>query len=232
MNPIDPSNTGHAADWLDLKPGAGLPDEPALWRVDAGAMRLDQPDMTDGAGFAGLAGLALPGDLLGMDRVHGHKAALIARAVVPTRLRRVPTPDAGTMPELLMEVLGQCQRRAPRTIALRTGNVPERVKRLLLMLAPAGQMAGRAEDRPDGPLACQLPTLKDMAALIDSKPETVSRVLMGLRSMDVLQHRGTRSARFSSDLLRGHRPHRALTTSSPVVRRRLADAETVGIAGA
>jgi tryptophan 2,3-dioxygenase len=98
--------------------------------------------------------------------------------------------------QILMESVVTTHQRCGEVVSLRTGAVPQRVKRLLLMLAPEGpDVAGQTTE-------CPLPNLNDMSDVLDAAIETVSRVLASMRRNDYLQERKPQRARFSSQVLR------------------------------
>lgn len=157
-------------------------------QLQSGAVRLDGRT-ADGLVFVQLA---LPGDYLGLERDAGLPYAFTARAIVPCVVRH-GTP-ASPLQADPAESWQQQHRRCRETLQLRTGPAPERLRQLLLLLS-----GGVADDlRQDMPL----PMLKDMAAIIDSAPETVSRILGSLRRSEVLSDRQPQQARFSRQVLR------------------------------
>ena len=145
------------------------------WRLDDGLIRLDMP-APDGAVFAQLA---RPGDWLGAEMAPDGRYAYGARTLVSCVLSQGEQPDPATLWQ-------QHHRRTLEAMQMRTGTVPQRVKQLLLLISESG---GGAHPR-------ELPTLRDMADIVGSAPETVCRVLSGLRRSDVLQHRQRQAAYF------------------------------------
>lgn len=164
------------------------------WQVLSGTVRLDQP-MVPRARFVQIT---LAGELLGSEAwlqlPHLHTALALTNCC----LRPLAAPGPDTLPQRLGQALCQQAQRTSDMVGLRTGSAPERVRRLLLLLSPeAGVEPGRgASDHA-------LPRIKDMAAITDVAPETVSRVLSSLRRSRVLQARQSRSARFDPAQLAG-----------------------------
>jgi hypothetical protein len=151
------------------------------WRVEEGLVLLDMSE----PGGTGFTQLALPGDWLGAEFETEGTYAYRAHALVACVLSLDTQPDAAT-------VWRQHHRRSREAMLLRTGSAPERLKQLLLSLPAVDASGGHRE----------LPTLKDMAEIIDSAPETVSRILSHLRRASVLQHRQRQGAGFDrSELL-------------------------------
>lgn len=139
------------------------------WRLTSGLICHGPVFAGEGLAF-GVHGLAQAGDLI----LPGGTETL-ARALMPSVLMPLQEPQA---PEawraLLARICGQQQRQSADLTALRTGPAADRVCHLLLMVAA-----------PDAPPQT-LPSLRSMAALLDIAPETVSRVLSGLRQMRLL----------------------------------------------
>lgn len=163
-----------------------------VWRLAHGALRLDRVDR-EGPRFMQLV---LPGDLMGLELLAAYPYAYTARAIVPSAVQRHVLHGEGERRMALIDGLVQQQRRGEDLIRLRTGPAQDRLKHLLLSLAP--------EDTPwlgEG-AACALPTIKDMAAIIDTAPETVSRIFANLKRTQILDGRQRQSARFSLSRLR------------------------------
>lgn len=176
---------------LQLPPGAALTDLPGPlghgWQVVEGALRLD----TDSSA-SGPVQLALPGDSVGFERLFEQASPYAARAVVPTRLRALAAPAhtaAGI--ERARNALVMHWRRATEMAALRTGPVPDRVKALLVLLATPG---------PDQDTHA-LPGLREIASIVDTSPETVSRVFSALRRMQLLDGRKRKRVRYEAEPL-------------------------------
>lgn len=205
-----------AADADELVPvaaGAMLPP-PApqtLWRLRSGAMRLCS---MDSRGRCIVVGVALPGDLIGAEALAGGPSWPGVHALTASSVSRVAFRTAADQVALLTQALPQCQRQQRDLALLRTGPVSERVKALLLALSAASPGAGDAGGD------CALPALRDMAAVVDSAPETVSRVIGSLRRLDVLHDRRAASVRVDRDALHVLRPVAGMTSSDLSVMRR------------
>lgn len=163
-----------------------------LWQLLSGALRLDRVD-AQGEHFVQWA---LPGDLIGLERLAGPRYTHTARALVRSVARQLPLqlplvgPDAGGA--LTAECVLQLQRRGEDLVRLRSGAAQDRLKHLVMALAPV-----KPGHDASNPLACELPSIRDMAAIIDSTPETVSRIFACLRRSRLLEARGRGAARFS-----------------------------------
>lgn len=214
MNTLNPVASEGAPAPRRLQPDerffACEPD--TVWRVQSGLLRIDTV-APDGDASAQFTRLALPGDLIGLEQLLGLDGGLPPRALTPARLQPLAVQPAGLC-ALLSEALQQSTARCREVVALRSGSVPERIKLLLLMLARANP--GGANDQH------ALPTLKDMATIVASAPETVSRVIGGLRQLHLLHDRIPHSARFNSGELEGHLLQPGLTSSSRQMRQQLA----------
>jgi CRP-like cAMP-binding protein len=165
-----------------------------LWRLESGALRLDRITR-EGPQFVQIV---LPGDLLGLELLAAEGYAYTARAVVPSLARRVALGDAASREAAMLAGLRQQQRRGEDLVALRSGPAQDRLKHLLLRLVPAGQ-AWPADT--GGAAAFALPTIKDIAAIIDTAPETVSRMFSKLKRSQLVDDRHRQSASFSRSRL-------------------------------
>jgi len=164
-----------------------------LWRVAAGALRIDSAPAGEASRFVRLA---LPGDVIGVEQWAGTCDHLSLRALIDSHLTPVPATGAPMM-QILMETVVVAHQRCREVVTLRSGPVAQRIKALLLMFA---------QDRPAGSgmvADCPLPYLADLSDIVDAAPETVSRVLGSMRAHDFLQDRKPQKARFSSQALKG-----------------------------
>jgi len=162
-----------------------------VWQLQSGALRLDRVDR-EGQRFVQLV---LPGDLVGAEQLAASGYAHTARAIVPSvALQRAAGGDAER--RLLLAEALLCQlARTGDLIALRTGTAQERLRHLLLLLSGAESGWDEASQRT-------LPTIKDVAAIIDTAPETVSRIFANLKRSHLLDARQRQGARFSAARLR------------------------------
>lgn len=186
-----------------------------VWRLQSGALRLDRVD----SGGARFMQLALPGDLLGLELLAAYPYAYTARAIVPSVASRHLLGNDADRRLALMDGLVQQQHRGEDLVRLRTGPAQDRLKHLLLALAP--------DETPwlgEG-ATCALPTIKDMAAIIDTAPETVSRIFANLKRTQILDGRQRQSARFSLARLRESEWPSGMTRSAGAQR---ASAPAVG----
>jgi len=158
-----------------------------LWRVEAGALRIDSAPRGKTARFVRLA---LVGDLIGVERWAGTDDSLALRALIATRLSPVVATGEPMM-QILMETVVVAHQRCREVVSLRTGPVAQRIKTLLLMFAQ-----GRIGD-------CAVPHLADLSDIVDAAPETVSRVFASMCDLNFLQDRRPQKARFSSRVLQG-----------------------------
>lgn len=179
---------------LDLIPGDLFTDDPRapLWQLESGALGLHDGDLEPSHC---LVGLSLPGDLVGVECLVDALAGTAARALVPSRLRALGGGATEDRTALLARALLQSHRQRRDNVRLRCGPVAERIKHLLLLLSTPAGVSGRGATPENTP--CALPSLRDMAAVVDSAPETVSRVLGSLRRLDVLHDRKPKSVCFN-----------------------------------
>jgi CRP-like cAMP-binding protein len=209
---------------VELAPGDLLAGthRTALWRLHSGALRMHDADP---AGIQGLIGVALPGDLIGVECLVGELPSTSLRALIRSRLVLLGQEEtllaphsASAQPDLLVQALVQSRRQGRDNMRLRAGPVAERVKCLLLMLSDPGKTTGCLDDVE---IPCALPSLRDMAMVVDSAPETVSRVLGSLRRLDVLHDRKPKSVSFNRIDLDQTKAVPGMTSSSvPVSRTR------------
>lgn len=179
-----------------------------VWQLETGAMRLDRITR-EGARFVQVV---LPGDLLGLELLAAYPYTYTARAIVPSEARRRSLASDGERRAALVEGLTQQQRRGEDLVALRTGPAQDRIRHLLLLLAPQDTPWSGEGQR------CPLPTLKDMAAIIDTAPETVSRILANLKRTHILDARERQSAAFSLSRVRDEEWPTGLTRSDGAQR--------------
>jgi CRP-like cAMP-binding protein len=162
---------------------SGLPG-----RVLEGAICLTQPNNRDGTMV-----LALPGDLIGVEALVGQRLTLEARAVVTTTIDWLGPVRTDGWRTMLVEALLIRQEHQAQFALLRQGPIPQRIRHLLRLLSgelPMRARAGKADEaaEADGMLArCELPSLQDMALIVDTAPETVSRIISALRRNGRLQ---------------------------------------------
>jgi CRP-like cAMP-binding protein len=184
-----------------------------VWRLESGALRIDSRG-ADGTEM--LVRLALPGDPVGIESLLGVKDPFTVRALTPSRLLPLDLVE-GELPQLLMDSVITGYQRSRQMVQLRTGSAEERVKSLLVMLAEAGPGV------KNGGATCALPTLADIAGIVHTAPETVSRVLTSLRQASFLQDCSPQTAKHKKLEHRTHRLFtRSTTTPVPAVAHRIA----------
>ena len=153
-------------------------DSGPLWRLTQGLVRLDRHQ---GGGQQAVQ-LALPGDLIGVEALCGRPYQFSAVAFTPCRLARVSVEGRSTVREpLLQQALLQHQTRCLDMAALRTGTVPQRIAHLLRLLGFDRQPTAASDCDDCARLIRQsLPTLREVAHMVDAKTETVCRALAQL----------------------------------------------------
>jgi len=150
-------------------------DSQALWMLESGALRIDMSESDDASCFVRMA---LPGDVIGVESLVGTTERTLVRALTSSRLVPVTLFDEGHLKRMLMEAVAKGYQRCCEVATLRTGPTDNRVKRLLLLLA--NQEVGKTGEA----VACALPSLNDMAAMVNAAPETVCRALANLRQVN------------------------------------------------
>lgn len=175
-----------------------VPDELRLpWRVVSGVLRVDSAPKGEPARFVRLA---LPGDVVGVERWVGSKDRLRLRAVIAARLTPVDA-SGDAMMQILMETVVVAHQRCREVVSLRTGPAARRIQALLLMFAQRG-----VADGVDEGLATQdfaVPHLADLSDILGIAPETASRAFASMRSGDFLAARRPQKARLRSQVLGG-----------------------------
>jgi hypothetical protein len=174
------------------------PDElRQLWRVASGVLRVDSAPKGEPARFVRLA---LPGDVVGVERWVGSNDSLRLRAVIAARLTPVEaTGDA--MMQILMETVVVAHQRCREVVSLRSGPAARRIQALLLMFAQSGVAEGVDEGLATQNFA--VPHLSDLSAILDIAPETASRAFTSMRSGDFLAERRPQKARLRSQVSHG-----------------------------
>ncbi|ACB34264.1 putative transcriptional regulator, Crp/Fnr family [Leptothrix cholodnii SP-6] len=163
----------------------------------SGALRIDRP----GSGPENLQ-LAWPGDLVGLEALHGWSPTCDVRALVDSEIAPLRRMSDTEWRDVLLNALLRRQSQGASLGKVRAGSASERVRRLLLMLAGVdeGATASRAGDTQE-PIVCELPSLADMSAVTMTASETVSRVVSSLRRSGLLADHGHRRVRLASGLL-------------------------------
>lgn len=134
-----------------------------LWRVAEGWLVLLRPDEPEARPIQ----LAGPGDLVGVASLVDASYGESAVALTPVRADPALWLDAAEQHALARVALRQQQRQAFEMSLVRSGTVRERLRHLLALLAPPGGALERQA----------LPSLKVLAQIVDSAPETVCREL-------------------------------------------------------
>ena len=119
--------------------------------------------------------LALPGDWLNLECLCDLPADTRITALTPSQLRPLSQPPLADGPALIRHLLLQQRRWTDDMLILRTGSVEQRLGGWLELLSRAGGAAASSDE---------VPTLREIATLVDAAPETVCRVLARLRAPD------------------------------------------------
>lgn len=167
----------------NLRPGDELSasDRLGIWRVSCGIVGVSNTTTDDEP----VHYLAVPGDLVGAELLAGDATPPFAFAVTAVQLEAVACPGEKTRHELLALAYAQSRRQGREFARLRTGSLTDRVRQILLLLG------GASADEVD----LELPSLRQLAGILDASPEAICRVLGGMRHLDVLVARQPRRAR-------------------------------------
>lgn len=178
---------------LQLRPREALSGVAAsrLWRVQSGVLRIDQRAAD---GTLHFIRLALPGDVLGVETLAGASQQDVLRAITRVTLNPLKVPDEQHLAQLFRDAVVRNYQRCRETASLRIGTVDERVRRLLLLVAHGkDELLGQAHSKAQ---VNAIPSLVNIASIINAAPETVSRIISGFRESGFLeeQRRPRRSA--------------------------------------
>jgi CRP-like cAMP-binding protein len=206
------NSDSQAHQTVQLNRGETLPESApgCVWRLVSGALRLHNAHRDNSEA---LVSLALPGDLIGVERLAGSPLPMLGLAILPARLTEVKVDD-GELPEVVKSAYMCALRRSADMVALRGGSVPNRVRHLLLLIAE--------NQRADtGTAGITLPSLRDIADIINATRETVSRVLGGLKKLDLLHDRKAQSGLLKVPDLRQFSFLPGMTCSTQLATERL-----------
>ncbi len=138
-----------------------------MWRVSQGVLKLER----QGQDGQILVQLAQAGDLIGVETLCAEPYAFTAVALVAAQVQpHVVSHDLDRYTTMAQGFMQQ-QRQTCDMQRLRTGHISQRLAYLLTLLGR--QADGRVRDVPRK----DLPTLKEMARVVDSTFETVCREL-------------------------------------------------------
>lgn len=161
-------------------------DSGPVWQVVKGLLRLEMKEPSG----SGLVHLAQAGDLIGAESVLSQPYTFGVTAVVPSQLRTVDLETEVHRVLVLATAFKQGQQRAADVMRLREGSVAQRLDHLLDLLQRAtGENIVDVRQR-------QLPTLRDIATILNAAPESVCRKLtqrLGRRTMLGIGKSGARS---------------------------------------
>ena len=139
----------------------------AVWRVLSGVIRLERPTRDGHV----LVQLALPGDLIGVETLCAQVQACTATALLHARVEVVAFAGELSQYTTVVKGLLQQQRQAMDMVRLRSGSIQQRLAHLLALLGQGVDGHVRVLQRDE------LPTLREMAQIVDSANETVCREL-------------------------------------------------------
>lgn len=144
-----------------------------VWRVTQGVFRLERP----GQDGPLLVQLARAGDLIGVEALCAEPYAFSAVALTTAKALPIATAQGQERDTLMVQGFLQQQRQTCDMQRLRTGPIAQRLAWLITLL---GQ---QADGRVLKVARKDLPTLKEMARVVDSALETVCRELHQLNTV-------------------------------------------------
>ena len=118
-----------------------------------------------------LVQLALPGDMVGMEALCAVTHTYSVSALVPAKVEPVSLQGEQSHYAALVKGLLQQQRQTLDMVRLRSGPISQRLAYLLTVLGKDTEGRVRPVQRTE------LPTLREMAQIVDSALETVCREL-------------------------------------------------------
>ncbi len=152
---------------------AGKPGH--AWRLSEGCVRLDRKTYHE----ASWAGLAIAGDIIGMETLIDSLYTYTASAVTSCTLCAWAPPAPSMTDGRLTHALIRSEQRMAETLALRVGRAQDRIHRFLHLLGCA-------------PL--ELPKLQDIADITGLTLATVSRTLTAMSLAGILRLEGRQRA--------------------------------------
>lgn len=152
--------------------------EGTVWRVECGFVRLDLPS-AKGDHFAGLA---LPGDAVGLESIVAGRYLLRATAITQVRLRPWTRPVEGDACHEAAAIAMHASLQATQLFAIRSGKPMDRVRGLLIYLA--------GECGADRVGTLPIPQLRHLADITDLAIETVSRCVAELSRGGAIRRAG------------------------------------------
>jgi CRP-like cAMP-binding protein len=171
-------------------------DLQTLWHLESGALRVDV--LTNEGNYV-FDRLVLPGDVVGIENLVEIREQRRVRALTPSCLQQIHLSNEGQTRDLLIDAFTRIYQRTREFVTFRTGTTDARVRRLLIALC--GSSLG---DQPET-AEFSLPSLSDIAAIVDAAPESVSRTLANLRQTEFLRDRCATVSKFNR---LGNRPTR------------------------
>lgn len=141
-----------------------------VWRVNQGVFKLERPSLEGQT----LVQLAMPGDLIGVEALCAAPYAFSVTALVSGKAQPQQIGHEAARHTTMAQGFLQQQRQTCDMHQLRTGPISRRLAFLLTVLGK--QADGRVIELQRK----QLPTLKEMARVVDSTFETVCRELNAL----------------------------------------------------
>lgn len=141
--------------------------------------------------------LVLPGDYLGVERFTESQLSIEYVTITPCTIQREFAVYSELPADVLKTVLIQSYKRCKDVVAyLRCGSAQERLTHLLMMMVKPDSKTVMAKTE----LNCLMPSIKDMAHIVDVAPESISRTIASLKKDNVLANR----KRFTAQLNISH----------------------------
>ena len=203
-----PASPSSASRLLAPRETLELKEPDLLWRVASGALRIDSSFKGESAKFLRLA---LPGDVIGVERWAGTDDCLTLQALVDTRVSAVHATGLPMM-QILMDTVVTNHQRCREVVSLRTGAIHHRLRVLFWMFAQVARQQSAGRDSPASGFS--VPRMADISDMVDAAPATVSRALHHIHDLVFFQEGRQPKARLSSRMMRELNEQDAQTDSN------------------
>jgi hypothetical protein len=139
-----------------------------LWLVETGAFLLERPNDSEDTDVL----IAVQGDFIGAESIWGQPYSFKAVSLMTSSVKPIPCETDLHRAHFASLILIQHQRRTFDMLRLKTGSVEDRLKTLLQMLTQQ-----KKENALHLIESAELPSLFDIARVVNSAMETVCRGL-------------------------------------------------------
>lgn len=180
---------------LDSNQVVQEPSQNEYYLLLAGCIRINYVNKKGESTFIRLV---LPGDYLGVERFTESQLSVEYITITPCSIQREFAVNSELPADVLKTVLIQSYKRCKDVVAyLRCGSAQERLTHLLMMMvSPEPQQKSTSSE-----IACLMPSIKDMANIVDVAPESISRTIANLKKDNILANRKRFTAKLNLSLI-------------------------------